>query len=344
MAGAFPCCCKKKGSSTSSHSCAFFGPAFGAGDWNQLVGSWTIGSTSLSIASSGATAECNTSHPDGSPNTAVVVSVSCSAANDIVRILLAYVDSSNYLFAEWKCGNNGTGSGGYLKTYKRVSGTDTLLNTTLADFSAGVTYTWNACVSNGNLFSSQIGNIISSGGGVSVSVASPFFALGTGGTVTGTVTFSSVTATRVESGCSKCMQCGSACITGTAPSAIRVLIGASSVLSLCSGVRCWSTATEYIVNPSQEAVGGQCLYKLYGISFGGCSGVLSVKLYNSSGIRAVNVIFEQLPYLGSPPVGWSKILSYTAAVDCMIDIDLDPGLFGTSSCTPQPTCHVTGIA
>ena len=153
--------------------------------WTEDAGSWAIVSNTLQTSSTNAIVRSNTAHPDGTGQQRLTVDVKSSATDDLVRVIIGYVDLDNYHFAELKIG-----ASGYLKLWKRSGGVNTELQTkATAAFTTGSFVNVSVCLTRGlNSISVTAGSEVIAKG-TTVPGSADEFALATGGTVTGTVTF-----------------------------------------------------------------------------------------------------------------------------------------------------------
>ena len=72
--------------------------------WNQVAGTWTIDGDNLETASSSALAVTTNEHPDELSTHYVSVKVKGDDDGDILRVVVAYADADNYLYAELEVG------------------------------------------------------------------------------------------------------------------------------------------------------------------------------------------------------------------------------------------------
>ncbi len=148
-------------------------------DWSEESGDWSIASNKLSISSANALCLCDVSldHPY-----ALEVIVEGSTADDDIHIIFNYVDSDNYTFIRITVND---GSGNRLEIVDRVGGVETMLSDTAHALSTGSPQGVMLCVYDTYVWLETPGENISA----HVTVGSSVCGLGTGDTVTGTITF-----------------------------------------------------------------------------------------------------------------------------------------------------------
>lgn len=202
--------------------CEFFSDNFTRSDdddpgaYTEVSGDWDISSNALVTSSSNGVLIADAEHPDGDPDIKVTVTVNIATDGDIARIILDYVDSSNYWFAEVKAG-----TGAYLRIYQRSGGS----NTQMADVSiTRATGTFSFC---GSIEGTNIRAFVVGGGdscGALGSFSSPAWGIGTG-TITGTVTITDVSASVVSETCEPCQTvCGVCCAGDVAPFQMKIVV------------------------------------------------------------------------------------------------------------------------
>lgn len=89
--------------------------------WNQVAGTWTASSGSVSTEDSNSLVVTTNEH-SGSTHY-IEALVQGDEDGDVVRLIVTYEDADNYLFGEIEFGDDC----GYVRLYKRVSGTNTQL-------------------------------------------------------------------------------------------------------------------------------------------------------------------------------------------------------------------------
>ncbi len=221
------CCCG---------GCTFVGPldfASGAvGDnFSTVSGSWSIGSGVLSTSSSSALLTGLTANPNGDENTKITVDITITNAGNIARVILARQDANNYAYAEIKSGGSS-----FLKVVL-VSGGSIISETdAFPSVSEGSPFTICVSIYNGVL-AAQIGS-------TAVSLATSFtgtgWGLGTGGTVTGAISFDNLEVAITSGSCPPCSQpitCGT-CVAATEPRQFMMTITGISndVCSECAAL------------------------------------------------------------------------------------------------------------
>lgn len=208
------CCC--------TPSCTFFTDNFNRSDdddpgaYTEVSGDWDISSNKLVTSSSNGVLIADAEHPDGEPNIKVSVTVNIATSGDTARIILDYVDSNNYWFAEVKAG-----TGAYLRIYQRASGSNTQKAQNTAAISTG-SITLCAAITNSSIISASI-----SGGGSTGSTgsfSSNSWGLGSGA-ISGTLQFSTASAAVTSPTCSACdMFCEDLCTDDKVASSYKVVI------------------------------------------------------------------------------------------------------------------------
>jgi hypothetical protein len=189
------CCCP---------ACVIYGDAFGsdslASSWEEIAGDWSIAAGVLSIEDAAAALMADAVHPDGAGAPHVVrVKIRFSAASDRARVVLAYTDASNYLFAElW------TSSGGcpHLRLWERVGGSDNAVTAELTpavDMPLDAWHTLTLCflpgesmidpVQFGTILLTSTGHTVYASGESNPSSPGDRAGVATGATVDGTIDF-----------------------------------------------------------------------------------------------------------------------------------------------------------
>lgn len=179
-------------------------------DWLHVSGNWSIFNNDARVTTANSVVRCN-AESNLSPSINLSVAVSTTTAGSTARIYIDYADLLNCVFAEMKFGPNP-----YLRLYRRTAGADTLLAEVVNfswGFTTGLGGTLEIC------YDSRLGeisaNVNSIGTALVVvagSVTNHGFALGTGATVNGSVTFASVSALNVGYGCNICSRACLSCV------------------------------------------------------------------------------------------------------------------------------------
>jgi hypothetical protein len=107
-------------------NCLIYEDAFAsdslAASWSETVGMWAISGGVLSTSDADSILIANTVHPDGDDSPAFVSArIRMAAALDIARLIIAWDDSSNYLFAEFWIEDGCV----HIQAYTRIAGTNT---------------------------------------------------------------------------------------------------------------------------------------------------------------------------------------------------------------------------
>ena len=210
------CCC-------DTDSCSLFLDEFTvdnlATDY-AVTGSPTVSGGTLNFGGANELVICNTTVTE----TAVVVRAEFDAvSNDVLVLVISYVDASNYWYAQLSLGS----AGPRLRIYEKVAGVDTQrASVTNASFSSGSSGTLKFCYANGNVSASVL-----AGGGSVLDATSYAGTITTNGRKAGVGTGSSgsIAVTRfsigkhsyTETGCDSCGFCA-ACTDGSVPFQVQV--------------------------------------------------------------------------------------------------------------------------
>lgn len=223
-------------------------------DWSEESGDWDIVSNAVSTTDDNAVLICLTEQPDAGPDISVTAEITISTNNDMARIILDYVDTDNYWFAEVKAG---TGSpNAYLRIYQRAGG----INTQQAGlFITRTTGTFVVCASiRGASIEARTGNFQVSCDG---SFSEPVFGIGTG-TTTGTIAFTTVSASKTSDICPPCGQSCTSCSTGEGPGQLKVVIPTgtyewmNNAVNGCLASECGNADGTYYLNPAWAVSSG----------------------------------------------------------------------------------------
>lgn len=147
-------------------------------DWTEVTGDWSIASNALSISSTGAVVKCNTNAP-GNNNYQIKVTPG-GTTGDKIRVLLNYTDSSNYHCVEVEVGSK-------VRIIEKVMGAET----TLVEVYNNASDTLFVCLDSDNRIRAMMGTAAHGDllAIAEISPTSPTVGLGTGGTVSSSVTF-----------------------------------------------------------------------------------------------------------------------------------------------------------
>lgn len=176
----------------------------GAG-YTVVSGTWPIASNQLTTASTNAVLVSTTTH-SGSIYLQAVLETATSG--DLIRLIIGYVDASNYYFAEIKVGDSSTG---YARIYSRIAGVNTQL-------SQSITYPFYLDIARSELeicYNAATGRIAVISYGVVVNEADAGvgaltgdkFGLGTGATNASGIAFSLLQVLDVSADCQQCDGC-----------------------------------------------------------------------------------------------------------------------------------------
>lgn len=248
-----PCCCG---------SCAICSDTFDRSDstdidtgstcgWTETAGGWEIVSNTLQVTSSktNAIALCDSQTHASSAAAKVTVDLRSTSNNDLLRVIVNYVDSSNYHFVEFKFGVASSIFTPAFTLYQRVAGTNTAIGTTgVMATSASTTYTMTVCFASG-VFSATVGSVTASHG-VATPSAARSVGLGTGATAAGTISFDNFSVVHGRSSVNPtCDFCGftptcACCSSGTTSGEYVIDLGAAT-LTDASCNACDTIAGEY---------------------------------------------------------------------------------------------------
>ncbi len=213
-----------------------------ASDYTSVSGAWAVAAGVLTTGNASGVLVLNTALPAGSTSVYVKVKVKCSNTGSAARIIIDYVDSSNYWFVELQPGaTNGT-----IKIFQRSGGTNTVKsNVALGGFQANELWTVIVCFDyvKAAILVNTLDDTGTRGGGVSFStsftIAATQVGLGTG-TNTGTVTFDDLSVERHwddNTGCNKCYTPCVQCVPTIVPPT-QVQIDINSVFDAVGVLHC----------------------------------------------------------------------------------------------------------
>jgi hypothetical protein len=219
-----PCC---------ETTCQFFSDDFAVDDlatnYTSVSGSWAISSGNLHTASSSAVLTGSTANPNSNANTKVSVTVNIATSGDIARIILNYQNSSNYWFAELKAG-----TGAYLRIYQRSGGSNTQKATVSITLANGGVLC--ASILNGTQIVTSILDDVNAKQSLVAdgTFTQTGYGLGTG-TLSGSVTFDSLSVGITSSDCPACEGC-TFCDVGSDPTEFELVISGvtNQLCSSCS--------------------------------------------------------------------------------------------------------------
>ena len=86
--------------------------------WNQVAGTWTVDGDNLETASSSGLAVTTNAHPEAKSTHVVIVHIKGNSDGDILRVVVAYADANNYLYAELEVGT----TNGILRLFQVTGG------------------------------------------------------------------------------------------------------------------------------------------------------------------------------------------------------------------------------
>ncbi len=232
------------GASADCNTCTIFPDEFDDSTitgWTQTAGSWSESGTLISVSSASAKLTCDTPNPDNAYST-IVVSCKSTANDDTIRITLG----GNY--AELIIGTN--------KTLKIFSSGGTPLASIASTTTAGSLLPLTVCLHlNNNMAAAVTGGATVS---ADVTPTDNYAAIGTGGTVTGTVSFDSFALTKINENCNDCPPppCGM-CDAGTIPEYMILTVPTISNHG-CNGSDCVNVSGTFYL-ASNNSVGQNLL-------------------------------------------------------------------------------------
>lgn len=183
-------------------------------DWSEVSGSWAISSNRLVTSSTSALCIATAAFTSTSINTTCIVR---GAANDVVRLVFAYEDSSNYWYAQLTIGSSKT-----LLVVQVSSGTHTTRATNPITTSAATDYTLHACVTDIGRVHAEVLNMsglqISACSHTTASIIPDVGGVGVGtGSTAASVQFDDFYARRVSENCDDCVPVCETCDDGITP-------------------------------------------------------------------------------------------------------------------------------
>lgn len=180
------------------------------GDWTERSGDWEIASNKLSIGDANAIAEYSTAGTSGRVQQ-VKAKIRGTASGDKARLLVNYSNSNDDAWiAEFEFGTPGT-----IRLINRDNGTDTIVREWDVDIAIDTDHSVRACYHSGSAFlpdgiqwpnhlTVHFGSAVrvshkgTTSSATSVPGSTRVFGLGTGDTVTGTITFDDFKIERID--------------------------------------------------------------------------------------------------------------------------------------------------
>lgn len=176
-------------------------------DWNEVSGNWEIVSNKLQIASTDAIVINDNICPSQFVERVAYDNVRFGATGDIVRLIIAWTDNNNYVYAQITAGTNAH------TIVQRSGGIDTTLVTTSPrTINALSNQDMEICVRNGRVSVGAGTNVVMVSIGTSI-VATEYAGLGTGATLTAALTCDQITMTYIRGAatdiplCANCVTC-----------------------------------------------------------------------------------------------------------------------------------------
>ena len=230
-------------------------------NWTETAGDWEIDSNEAEISTANALLVSTGTNPDGGTSQ-IQALVKASSITTLARIIVAYTDSNNYLYAELLF----LGGSSTLRLMQMSGGTPTQLaryGGTLGTItlSTATQYLWTLCY-DGEVLTTVVGAATYCLSAGVTGFTGNKVALGTGGTVIGDVNFDDVAGTRVRPDCTICTPCGNCttCCNDGGPFEFVVdFDGMTATNNECSD--CASLPTEYTL-PTYTTP-GVCVYRYY---------------------------------------------------------------------------------
>ena len=221
-------------------TCAIFSDTFASlSGWTQTSGSWSASSSTATTGSISAVLLGNTTQAAGTAAMTITASITIGTSGDIARLYVGYKNSTNFCYGEITAGTSGS-----MSVYQVIGGTPTLLHT--ISIAVPLTaQTWTLCIS-GDLntvtllcstFTTTQAYPSVGGDLASFPPGSSGFALGTGATNAGGISFASFTSARTDLSCPPCMGlCPVICTAGTVPAEVEVAFSgiANAHCAFCS--------------------------------------------------------------------------------------------------------------
>jgi hypothetical protein len=306
--------------------------------WTETAGDAAIASNALTFTTANAKATCSTVNSLGNSLMAIRVFLKSSAASDLIRVGLG----DHY--AEIKIHSTDA----YVRIYDSTS--TLLAESQYGEFAAGNLHRLDLCFS-GDHIAAFLFDLIGSGrAAVSTpaTVTGDSLWLGTGGTVTGTVSFSSLTADQVATGCSSCDDC--ACDGATHPAQMQVVLSAlANGTNVGHCTNCASYAGTYILDQATTACWWR--YRFSSAPCTGCSGgdckYLEVQVNPPAGILTEPYMIVNLGGTsGSGNMAWQQTsLDPSSPFDCSaINVSPTPTTDDNNICKATgSTCDVTAV-
>lgn len=251
-----------------------FGRAALGAAWSAVAGSWAISVGALQTTSSDGILLHVAESPVAS-EISLSVRAAGTASNDEVRLLLDYLDTDNYKFAQLIIGTSKT-----LKIFKRVAGVNTELASVASTTSTSSFVTLKFCQLDGKLFASTPSANVSateaSNSNLKVAIAT--------GTLTGTASFDDFSASRTDGACPGCWPC-SGCTAGFGPGQLQVTMTGITSGGACAAGNCEDYNATFIVDQYFFAV-DECHYEYEFQKCGGAVKGVFVRIRPTAIVRA----------------------------------------------------------
>jgi len=303
------CCCEP------GETCTIYSDLFERSDSSSLGADWTEVVSDLEI-SSGAVIRTGGTNPFAISTTThsshemrIDMTVEATTSGSKFRIIMGYVDTNNYYFAELTIGSN-------IVLYRRSGGTNTSIGS-LSIFSAtGSPFTWWACM-RGSFFSSGIGDITDPATAVH-STTSGSSGFGWGSTTSG-MQVHSITSSILSPSCAYCYgwSCDGVCDPSfEVPTQLRVTISGMANGDGSGGTPCTSCASvegEYILTAT-----GPCTwcYQSSDTVCADCPFWVKIQIadFGVGGVIRLEIHFPDSPCPADCTLGFGDSIVWTAAL------------------------------
>lgn len=178
--------------------------------WTEVSGAWEISSNALMPTSTSALLISTAEHPDGVNAIKLDATINSTGSNTRFRLILGYVDTSNFLCAEVRIHS----SAGHLKIIEMSGGTETELSSVLSlALPTSTDHTFSFCCNESE--SRLLATVNSTAITTAISSTSTgVFGIGTGSVVGTTALIKQFTATIRSADCGLCLVAGCGCCDG----------------------------------------------------------------------------------------------------------------------------------
>lgn len=335
-------------------------------DWTEVAGDWSISSNDAAISSTGALLISTVPNPGGDAQLKITTNVTLPAAGCAARIIVDYVDNSNYTFAEIHRGAISVTPTSWLRIGQVIGGVETTLEKVYSPLGTWTAIQFVVCVDN---FDGQ--PQISATFGTTITI--PFtplggdlFGFGTGAAVSGTITFQGIAVDSTHTAaCASCSPaiCEGFCADGTYTDEVQIVIAG---VTNNAGITCTGINGTYVVPRRHETCTEVCTYELaVSYSFGPGNGginILRVKLANTTPGYGVGTTCHVQVFFGinlttsNDPacngrenhckLSWEKSYASGLPLDCgalNISVPVTAAAGCGGPCGGSPTCTLTSV-